>query len=243
MTGRGHWAINSTTIFTKISKKGENMRYLVITMVLLVASIAVADWSDDFDSYTAGSGIAGQGGWFPWDDNIAYDAYVSTTQARSGANSLEIEPTSDIVHEFNIMSGQPVITGYNYIPTGSTGDQFFILLTVHMGADSDWALQIKFNMTDSQVIVTEGSAIVPIIYDQWVEVKVMIDLAADTQSIYYNGALLETIPWSPTSGIYQFDAVDLFSDGGSSIYWDDLTVVGIQSLAPTTWASIKTSIK
>lgn len=244
MTERTHWAMNSTTIFTIVSKKGENMRNLVIMMVLLVASIAIADWDDNFDAYTAGSGIAGQGNWITWDNNPAYDAYVSTTQARSAANSLEIEPTSDVVQEFNIMSGTPVITGWNYIPSGSTGDQFFILLTVYMGADSDWALQIKFNMTDSQVIVTEGTAIVPIVYDQWVEVKVEIDLAADTQSIYYNGSLLETIPWSPTSGIYQFDAVDLFSDGGSSIFWDDLTVVGgTQSLAPSTWASIKTSIK
>ncbi|MCP4646258.1 MAG: hypothetical protein GY852_00795 [bacterium] len=219
------------------------MRYLVISMILLLTSLAAGDWVENFDSYTAGEGLAGQGGWFPWENNIAYDAYVTTAQARSAANSLEIEPTSDIVQEFGIMSGQPTITAYNYIPSGSTGDQFFILLTVYMGPDSDWALQIKFNSTDGQVIVTEGSAIVPIVYDQWVEVKVEIDLGADSQSIYYNGSLLETIAWSPSSGIYQFGALDLFSDGGSSIYWDDITVTGNLALSPSTWAAIKTSIK
>ena len=216
------------------------MKFLVVT-ALLLATLAFADWSDNFDSYTAGSGLAGQGGWFPWDNNMAYDAYVSTTQARSGANSVDITPTSDIVQEFNVMSGTPTITAWNYIPTGSTGDQFFILLTVYMGADGDWALQLKFACDDSQLIVTEGSAVVPIVYDQWVEVKVEIDLGADTQTISYNGTAIETIPWSPTSMIYQFDALDLFSDGGSSIYWDDISVIGDtqQSLTPSTWATIK----
>ena len=216
------------------------MKFLVVT-ALLLATLAFADWSDNFDSYAAGSGLAGQGGWFPWDNNMAYDAYVSTVQARSGANSVDITPTSDMVQEFNIMSGTPTITAWNYIPTGSTGDQFFILLTVYMGADSDWALQLKFACDDSQLVVTEGSAIVPIVYDQWVEVKVEIDLGADTQTISYNGAVIETIPWSPTSMIYQFDAVDVFSDGGSSIYWDDISVIGNtqQALTPSTWATIK----
>ncbi len=217
------------------------MRYLLVAMTLLVASFAVADWSENFDSYAAGSGLSGQGGWFPWDNNPAGDAYISTVQARSGANSVDITPSSDIVQEFNVMSGTPTITAWNYIPTGSTGDQFFILLTVYMGADSDWALQLKFACDDSQLIVSEGTAIVPIVYDQWVEVKVEIDLGADQQKIYYNGTLIDTIPWSPTTMIYQFDALDLFSDGGSSIYWDDISVVGEtqMALAPSTWATIK----
>ena len=223
----------------------EKMKFLVITMTLLIASFAAADWSENFDSYAAGSGLSGQGGWFPWDNDPGGEAYITTDQARSGANSVDITPTSDIVQEFNIMSGTPVISGWCFIPTGTTGDQFFILLTVYMGADSDWALQLKFACDDSQLIVTEGTAVVPIVYDQWVEVKVEIDLTADQQKIYYNGTLIDTIQWSPTSMIYQFDALDLFSDGGSSIYWDDLEVIGEtqQALAPSTWASIKASIK
>ena len=220
------------------------MKYLVITMVMLLATVAAADWSENFDSYAAGSGLNGQGGWFCWDSNPAFDAYVSTTQARSGANSVEIEPTSDMVQEFNIMSGQITISGWNYIPTGSTGEQYFILLTVYMGADSDWALDMLFDSDAGTVSTVEGTATTSIVNDQWVEVKVEIDLAADTQSIYYNGTLLETIPWSPESGIYQFDAVDIFSSGGSSIYWDDFELVEAGgALTPSTWAAIKTSLK
>jgi hypothetical protein len=64
-------------------------------------------------------------------------------------------------------------------------------------------------------------------------------LAANTQNIYYNGTFVETIPWSPSSGILEFDALDIFSDGGDPIYWDDIVVAEGQSLQPATWASIK----
>ncbi len=90
--------------------------------------------------------------------------------------------------------------------------------------------------------VTEGSGIVDIIRDQWVEVRVEISLGSNLQSIYYNDVFIETIPWSPVSGIYEIGALDLFSDGGSSIYWDDLSLEEAQALQPSTWASIKTSI-
>ena len=220
------------------------MKYLLITMVLLLASVASADftWTENFDSYDSGSGLNGQGGWFCWDDNPAYDGYIYAGQSQSAPHSLVIEPTSDMVQEFNIMSGEATITAWNYIPTGSTGDQFFILLAVYMGPDSEWALNMKFDSDAGVVSTVEGTSTTGIVYDQWVEVKVEIDLAGDSQSIYYNGTLLDTVQWSPTAGIYQFGAVDLFSDGGSSIYWDDLEVIAIEeSLTPSTWAVIKSS--
>lgn len=220
------------------------MKYLLITMVLLLASVASADftWTENFDSYDSGSGLNGQGGWFCWDNNPAYDAYIYAGQSQSAPHSVEIEPTSDMVQEFNIMSGEATITAWNYIPTGSTGKQYFILLTVYMGPDSDWALNMSFDSDAGVVATVEGTSTTGIVYDQWVEVKVEIDLAGDSQSIYYNGTLLETVQWSPTSGIYQFGAVDLFSDGGSSIFWDDLEVIATEeALTPSTWAIIKTS--
>ncbi len=55
---------------------------------------------DDFDSYQAGSGIAGQGAWDAWDGDLAFDSFVSTTVANSGANSLEIVGDSDTIIPF-----------------------------------------------------------------------------------------------------------------------------------------------
>ena len=220
------------------------VKALIPVLVLLMASAAAADWSENFDSYAAGSGIAGQGGWVTWDNASGVDAYVTTAQAQSSPHSLEIEPTSDVVQEFNIASGIWTISAWNYTPSSATGDQFFILLTHYEGgANSDWALQLKFANDIGQMSVEEGTGLVDIVDDQWVEVKVEIMLGMNTQNIYYNGNFVETIPWSPTSGILELDALDLFSDGGSSVYWDDIMLVEELALAPTTWAAIKSTIK
>ncbi|MCD4708850.1 MAG: hypothetical protein K8S62_14040 [Candidatus Sabulitectum sp.] len=219
------------------------MKFTVIFMTLLLASIAAADWSENFDSYANGSGIIGQGGWEGWDGNPAWEAYVTDAQSLSAPHSIDIEPTSDVVQEFNITSGEWTITAWNYIPTGSTGNQFFILLTLYMGGDSDWALQLVFNSDTDQVVVTEGTGTAAIIYDTWVEVKVEIDLTANMQNIYYNGVLLDTIQWG-TGGFIELDALDLFSNGGSSIYWDNIELIETSgALTPSTWAAIKTSLK
>ncbi len=212
---------------------------LVFGLALIMASAAAAQWSDNFDSYDSGSGIYGQGGWTCWDDNPAFDAYVTGVQFQSSPHSLMPISTSDVVQEFNITEGNWEISAWHYIPSTATGDQFFILLTYYEGASSDWALQLKFDNEIGQMMVTEGSGVVDIIDDQWVEVKVEIMLEANSQNIYYNGTFVETIPWSPTSGILEFDALDIFSDGGDPIYWDDIVVAEGQSLQPATWASIK----
>lgn len=215
---------------------------LLMGLVLIMATAASAQWSENFDSYAAGSGIYGQGGWTCWGDDPAFDAYVSADQFQSTPHSLQIIETSDAVQELNITSGDWVITAWHYIPSTATGEQFFILLTYYEGASSDWALQLKFDNDIGQMSVEEGSGLVDIIDDQWVEVKVEIMLGGNSQNIYYNGNFVETIPWSPTSGILEFDALDLFSNGGTPIYWDDITVVPGEALEPSTWASIKASI-
>lgn len=221
------------------------MRYLLIAMTLLLVSVATADWPwlENFDSYSAGTGIIGQGNWEGWGGSSAPDAYISDAQALSAPHSLEAEPTSDVVQEFNITDGQWTITAWHYIPSGSTGKQFFILLTRYDGSSSDWALQLKFNSDTGQLKVEEGTVTTAIIYDQWTEVKVEINLVTNMQTISYNGTELETIAWG-TGAFIEFDALDLFSDGGSSIYWDDISLVETeQALAPSTWAAIKTSLK
>lgn len=222
-------------------QEGETMKTILILTSLLLTAAAFGDWSENFDSYAAGSGIAGQGGWFCWEENPAYDAFVATTQARSAPHSIEIEPTSDVVQQVSKTSGDWEISAWCYIPSGSQGQQFFILLTKYDGGDSDWALQIRFNSTTGQLKAVEGTQFVDIIFNQWVEVKVEIYLAANLQHIYYNGNFIETIPWSPSSGIYEFDALNLFSNGGSSIYWDDIVLTEAQSLDASSWAGIKAS--
>jgi hypothetical protein len=214
----------------------------VCGFALALAPVAGADWSDNFDSYSVG-GLNGLGGWECWDANPAYNAYIVTSPNRSAPNSLQITPTTDITQQFSETSGSWVITAWQYIPTGSTGNQYFILLNTYTtGGPYDWSLQIEFNATTTQFTITDpGTYVGTILYNQWVEIKDEINLTTGMQSIYYNGTLCETIPWQLT-GVNELNAMDLFSDGGSNIYYDDISLVAVTALDQQTWAEIKSNL-
>jgi hypothetical protein len=226
-------------------QEGEIMKngmFVLIAVMLMTASIAVAQWSENFDSYALGSGLHGQGGWEGWEGSPAADAYVTDVQSLSAPHSLDVTPTSDIVQQFDIASGVWTMTAWNYIPASSTGKSYFILLAVYDPAGTNkWALDLEFDSDLDVMTVIEGTSVTPIVYDQWTEIKVEFNLGTGLQSVYYNGVYLETLPW--IAGFLSLGALDLFSDGGSSIYWDNIVLAGDMSLAPSTWAAIKATIK
>jgi len=195
-----------------------------------VAATASANWYEDFDSYQTGSGLHGQGGWHGWQGDPTWDAYVTDLYARSAPNSLESTVNTDIVHEFEgYTSGQWTFTAWQYIPEDFAGESYFILLnTYDDGAGLyNWSTQIRFD--DEGYVESEFEvAQLGLIYEQWVEVRVEIDLDADVQDIYYGGTLLSSKSWTDGvsgGGAYNIGAVDIFANGASPIYWDDMSLV------------------
>ena len=208
--------------------------------LLLIVPAASANWSENFDSYALGSGLIGQGGWDGWAGSAVADAFVSDTQALSAPHSLLSVPTTDIVQTFNETSGSWIMTGYCYIPTGSTGDQYFIMLNTYDGvAVFDWSIQLEFHSDLGTVVDYYTSATTPIINDQWVQVRVEIDLALNLYDMYYNNVFLSSFAWQ-TSGVNEIAALDIFSDGGSTIFWDDFDLMEDLALEHSTWGNIKT---
>ena len=67
----------------------------------------------------------------------------------------------------------------------------------------------------------------PWITDDWIELRVEIDLDANLQTIYYDGEVLDQTVWQ-ASGIPEVQAVDLFSNNGSFAYFDDLSLEPIE---------------
>ncbi len=123
--------------------KSKHLVFAALALALCLGSTAQADWADDFDSYVLGSGLHGQGGWEGWDGNPAGDAYVTDMYSLSGPHSVDITPTSDIVQAFAETSGEWVMTGWCYVPTGSYGQQYFILLNTYVVPGTfGWSLQI-----------------------------------------------------------------------------------------------------
>jgi len=203
----------------------------ILAVVLAVAgmcSLASAQvFSEDFESYASGTALHGKGGWKGWDNTAGAGAPTSSKYAYSGKNSVEIVGTADLVHEFKLAGGKYEFSAMQYIPKGTTGESFFILLNQYAdgGAANDWSIQLKFNLATGVITAeAEGdNATAEIVYDRWVELKFRIDLTKDTCEWYYAGALIKTHEWDDNDhGTLQ--AIDLYGNNASSIYYDDIKI-------------------
>jgi len=192
-------------------------------------------WSDNFDNYTVGSSMHGQGGWKGWDNDPQWTAYVSDDYSRSSPHSVDITFPSDLVHEFSgISSGNWTFIDWVYVPSDFSGENYFILLgdyTDGAGQLNKWAVQLEMNSSLSIIESEFDDLSLPLIYDRWVEIRVEFDLDADWFECYYDGEILVEKAWSagPNNAgdtPLKLEAVDLFSKSGNSVYHDDLSLEG-----------------
>ncbi|MCH7790842.1 MAG: hypothetical protein IID31_00990 [Planctomycetes bacterium] len=199
-----------------------------------MASVASAQpFFDDFDSYTNGQNLHGVGGWLGWDGDPNSAGFATNAQANSAPHSLAIDGTapagnvSDLIQEFSTPgTGSYTLTVDTYFPRDSTGAQFFIMLNRYsVGGSKNWSTQTHFDHSTGLVTETDSgipvSGSVPIVYDQWVPIEMVIDLDLDTVSFSYNGAsLFSGQPWSQ-GGASDIGAVDLWSNFASVMYYDN----------------------
>lgn len=224
---------------------------VVSVMATLPASVEAQLLSEDFDSYVTGSTIAGQDGWETWDNNPAADTIVTAAQASTTPNSLFDAGAADIVHQFaGVTSGVWHAKARTFIPSTQTGEMWFILLNTYVSgspASDNWSVQVAMcaagctgGGVPGMVVNIGGSDIpgagsVPLITDQWVELRVDVDLGANQYSVFYNGVLVDTQGWT-IGGQLAIQAMDLFSNGSTESYvdnvWLDTTVpVQLQGLS------------
>jgi hypothetical protein len=221
-----------------------------LSALAVLPALAQAQWSDNFDGYANGTSLHGVGGWAGWDGNPAATGFVTNVQSRSAPHSMESRPTTDLVQEFNGVGANTwVISGWSYCPTGGVGQQFFILLNTYVSGNppaDNWSLDLLFDQSaglvrDFDVPTTPA---IPLIRNQWVQVRVVIDFTADTQQVFYGATLFTTKSWTEGAsggGQLNLDALDLFSNGGTTIYWDDLVLAreGATPVESTTWGGVK----
>ena len=205
-------------------------------------SLVEVGWSDNFDSYVTGSQIHGQGGWKGWFNDPGAGALVSNAFSISSPNSVEIVTASDLVHEYaGYTTGKWRYTAWQYIPSSSTtGLSYFILLNSYddAGANLNWSTQVSFDLANNIVLDegVPGGNTLPLIKDQWMEIRVDIDLVNDTQSFYYGGDLLYTNSWTEGSsggGALNIGAVDLYANSANAVYYDDMSLQEYEPLMPT----------
>jgi len=192
----------------------------------------VFSYYEDFDSYAAGSALHGQGGWKGWDNDPAWGAPASNVQANSGSISAEIGGDADLVHEYGLAGGNLELSAMQYIPGGTTGNSFFILLnTYNDGGPYDWSVQLDFNLGAGTVTSNFGGDVTAnIVYGQWVQLRFVIDLDKNTISEYYDGALLSVHEWDDNVN-GTLGCIDLFANGASPIYYDDIMLDSLTDLS------------
>ena len=228
-------------------KKSCSRKILVIGLVFLFlgasATLGSANlaWSDNFDSYAPDQyledGSPGDGYWQGWGIPIdpTAGAYVRTAQSHSAPQSVEIAVTTDLVHLYSgITSGVWEYKLWQFIPTDFTLDTYFILLSDYDGSGAEpgcvWTAQVAFHGATDLIESQFSGETMPFVRNAWKKISCIIDLDTDWFQIYYDGTLLaehaytDTIQGTGTYGSLKLVAVDLFSDTGSIVYYDDISL-------------------
>jgi hypothetical protein len=214
---------------------------LLVGCLVAVPGVVQAQYFfDNFDSYAAGSTIAGQGGWETWAGNPGANATVVNTFSFSAPNSLAVSGAADIVHQYvGLTTGTWYVRARTYVPSTATGELFLVILNRYdggtcAGTDCNWSVQLALcqtgctstgvnpgfvaNLGGSDVAGTGSTALLT---NQWVDVVVEINLTANQYSIWYNNVLLDILPWTQTGDI-NIAAIDLFSNASTASYMDNV---------------------
>jgi hypothetical protein len=212
---------------------------LAVVSLVAAAPAEAQFFTDNFDTYATGSTIMGQGGWETWDTNPGANTTLSAIQSFTAPNALLVAGPADIVHRFTgVNSGTWHARAQVFIPSTSTGEAWFILLNQYAPAatDDNWSVQVVFCVTGCTtagalpgMVVNlggsdvAGTGVAPLITNQWVEVRASVNFATNSYSVFYNGVLLDTKQWQLT-GTAQLQAMDLFSNGSTQAFMDNIWV-------------------
>ncbi len=179
--------------------------------------------AEDFDSLEVGSGVHDLPGWEGWYGDAVWAGQVSDTVAYSGTNSLEIKGTrDDVVPNWDLIdSGVYVATMMQYAPATSTAGKMYIgALSTYGNNSAGWLGTLLSNCEAGLVYVDELDAAtrteVPLLRDQWVELKIVMNFDADTCDFYYGDVMLGTLTCPSSQGF------DIWPDDGVDVmYYDD----------------------
>lgn len=193
--------------------------------------LSIAWRGDAFETYLPATLLSNVGGWFGWDNTPAAAGTVDATRARSAPNSILIGATADAVHPgIGITSGRHILTAWQYIATGglTAGSTYFIVNNNYThGGPYNWAVELQCTAAGMVIDDLRPHTPQPVVFDQWAEYRLVIDLDTSTVITYYNGALLSQGPWTGSwaggGGPVAIANIDLFATGGIC-NWDDICI-------------------
>ncbi|HNY79044.1 MAG: discoidin domain-containing protein [Sedimentisphaerales bacterium] len=203
------------------------LKYSLVAFALAsvcVSASARVLYFEDFESFDAGVVLHERAGWEGWYGDAGAAGIVSDRYAFRGTKSVEIDASADAVQVLDITEGKWVLTAMQYIPSGTSGVTRFHMQNTYRDGDIGRSVQWFFSLSDGKIGDDyDPSASARIIYNEWIELKLVIDLDNDLLEQYYNGALFSTRAWV-YSGTSQIQSIDLFGNGASSVYYDDIRI-------------------
>lgn len=217
-------------------------RHAIITLsagaLLAVASTADAAFMSNFEAFSSGTALQNVGGWKGWDGVASAAGVVSDLYAYAGSGSLEVHGYTDAVRQYaGITSGVWSLDMKQYIPSGQTGLTYVIVMNDYIDGGNtnsgQWSTQLKFDLGAGTVHDDFRAGTLPIVTDQWADVRIDVDLDADTVSSYYNGALISAGTWT-RNGVSQLavSALDLYSNADNYAYYDNVALTRISVPSP-----------
>lgn len=228
-----------------MKKKIGLLMVLVLAFALPFAVFAGDYFYESFDDYAAGDVLVsdpGTNGWKGWGDSDAVAGIVTDTYAYNGANSIVIGYNgvdTDAVHEFNHTSGQWVMTAWQYVPSTLVGNTYFIMLNQYTDncAPCNWSVEVQFDALNGIVIDDASAVTTTLITDEWVEIRVEIDLDTDSHSFYYDNNMLYQGVWNgyltgAGTGADAIAALDLYAGGSTEAYYDNISLVPAGTVGP-----------
>lgn len=189
---------------------------LFIASVLLCSTSFAQLFSDNFDSYAAGSYLGPQStSWSTWSgtEGNAEDATITNNNANSAPHSIYLSSTAasggpqDVVLKFGQLYNSGIFTLESdfYVNAGKNA-YFNVQGAIAMG--QVWALNV--NMDAGQVIIDDGvtpnQAVGAYTDATWFTLKIEANLTLHIWKAYINGALIGS--W--TNAINTMASVDFF---------------------------------
>ncbi len=194
--------------------------------------------TENYEDYNANDYLAvqaqamGRDYWTTWSNSpgSSEDPTVSDDVALSGSNSMLIDGSNDGV----LLLGDKTAGAYSielnvYIPDGFFG--YFNVLQLFNGSNSEWGTECFFDAGGIGSINAggEGAGAFTYNYDEWIPIKIDVNLNSDEAEFFVGGESIVTWQWSTgslgTGNLNQLGAMDFWAwgdNGTPKAYFDDI---------------------
>ncbi len=215
--------------------------FIALFLIFATASAQTVIFSDNFDSYTAGTKLAANNpAWTTWNNSPGSDedGMIVNNLSTSAPNSLRILQGNDQVYITpfgNNIAGHYQFSFNMFIPTGKEG-YFNALHRYDPSGSCVWAYECFLFSDGSGILVAKDTIDFTFPINTWFPVVMDFDLSHDLTYLSVNNTVVQTWPVHyyangeiDTSLLYcrKISVIDFFGADSNEYYIDDFVVTSL----------------